>query len=248
MQLLQEAIKTFTKWVDGKRLADAVTAWGSFSKTQDGQKQILAAAATGDVTAADYLFAVYTKIIAKAFWAYYLGPQKQYHKQRLSSGADEDFASVAYGMLLGVSEPSPYKTFDASKFSEQADLIKQFGYYVYRYLQNEAMKMIRAEKMGGLSGNVEKDTKIQTVGYEDHFENSEETSVGSFAASVDLKETLRAFLATLKHDNETLYKVFRGRLQGKSVADVAAELGVTGQSVRNYLKTIQQLYNKFVGE
>lgn len=247
MKTLREAISTFDTWVDKNRAGLALNAYYEMSKTQEGQKQILKAASGGDTTAADYLFLVYKKIIAKAFWTYYLGPDKKYYQGRLSDGADEDFASVAYSMLLGSEGTSPYKTFSPDKFSPEADLIKQFGYYLYRYLQNEAMKMIRAEKMGGISGNVPTDQTVSTVGYEDHFENTEKASSDdSFTDEADMQATLKSFLQKLKKENDTYYKIFKARMQQKGFEDIASELNISSQSVRNHLKKIQQMYNDFV--
>jgi DNA-directed RNA polymerase specialized sigma24 family protein len=246
MKTLREAISTFNNWVSRSRAEKALATYYEMSKTQEGQKQILAAASSGDVVAADYLFLVYKKIIAKAFWTYYLGPQKQYHQKRLAMGADEDFASVAYSMLLGADGTSPYKTFNPEKFRPSADLIKQFGYYLYRYLQNEAVKMIRTEKMGGIAGNIPRGQEVSTVEYEDHFENTPQASSSdSFTGEVDMQETLKAFLQKLKQENTTYYNIFKARMQQKDFNTIAKELGMSSQSVRNHLKKIQQMYIEF---
>jgi hypothetical protein len=250
MERLQEGISTFDEWVSDQRFNKAMQQYLPLAKTQDGQKKILAAAAGGDTVAADYLFSAYKKIIAAAFWKYYLGPERRYHSKRLEAGADEDFASVAYTMLLGAEGTSPFKTFNASKFTAEADLIKQFGYYYYRYLQNEAVKMIRSEKLGGLSGGVDKGTEVSMVGYEDHFENSEEAaSSDSFTDEIDLKETIAAFLKKLKRsDSPVDYEIFKGRLKQKSTTVLASELGMSAQAIRNHLASIAALYKDFVGE
>lgn len=246
MRTLREAISTFDTWVDRNRAEKALATYYKLSKTQDGQKEILKQASNGNGEAADYLFLTYKKIIAKAFWAYYLGPDKRYHQRRLSAGADEDFASMAYAMLLGGEGTSPYKTFNPDKFTPSADLIKQFGYYYYRYLQNEAMKMIRAEKMGGVAGNVPKGEEVSTVGYEDHFDNTTEASTpDSFVDEINLQETMRAFLAKLKQENEMYYEIFKGRLRQESFDTIASRLGVSAQSIRNHLKKIHQMYKEF---
>lgn len=245
MEPLKESINTFNDWVSRARQEQALASYYEMSKTQDGQKQIMNDARTGDAVAADYLFLVYKKIIAKAFWQYYMGPAKQYHQKRLQGGADEDFASVAYNMLIGDEGTSPYKTFNPDKFTPTADLIKQFGYYVYRYLQNEAVKMIRSDKMGGIAGNIPKGEEVTSVGYEDHFDNTVQASDDSFEGAVDERITLKQFLIKLKNENKTYYQVFKGRMQQKSFNDIADELGISGQSVRNHLKKIQQMYIEF---
>lgn len=244
---LQEGISTFDLWVDGKRFNAAVQKYLPLSKTQEGQKQILQAARSGDSVAADFLFSAYKKIIAKAFWTYYLGPNKRYHQRRLEQGADADFASVAYNMLIGDEGTSPYKTFNPDKFTPEADLIKQFGYYLYRYLQNEAIKMIRAERMGGMTGNLKQGEDVSTVGYEDHFENSREAATADFSSDVDMKLTLEAFLKKLRAESPKQYQIFTSRLKGKSLQEIADELGQSQQAIRNQMKQVQDKYNDFVG-
>lgn len=248
MITLNEAISTFDIWVSPSRLARANAKYLTASATQAGQNQILQDAAGGSAEAADFLFDLLKKVIAKAFWNYYLGPDRSKHAARISSGAAEDFASVAYAMLLGGGDPSPYNTFKSSKFAPSANLLRQFGYYVYRYLQNEAFKMIRGDKMQGMTGNVANNEDVQVAGYEDHFENDEQASTSDDTGSVDEKETIRAFLDHLKTIKKVYYDVFRGKLKGLSTEDVAAKLGISGQSVRNHLKDIKSLYVNFIGE
>lgn len=256
MNILKEEIDTFSKWVTPARIQAARSTYGDPLKlTQEAQLAILGDAADGNTIAADYLFDQYRRIISKAFWKYYMGPDKHYYQSRISAGDDVDFASMAYEMLLGGGEPSPYDTFKASKFTDKANLLKQFGYYLYRYLQNEAIKMIRASKMGGMTGNVKQQNaknnaeKVSTVGYEDHFENNEEASAtDSFTDDVELEETVKAFLKYLKGGSKPIYhEVFLARLKGLSIEDTAAKLGISGQSVRNHLKAIKELYDTFTG-
>ena len=277
MEKLQEDIKTFNNWVNPARKAKADAAYATKATTQDGQLQILGDASDGNSAAADFLFDLFKKIISKAFWKYYMGPDKSFYKSRIDNGADKDFASMAYEMLLGGGDPSPYETFKPSKFSSKADLLKQFGYYLYRYMQNEAFKMIRAEKMGGMTGNVKHQTgapkkqvpamqgkgladdrdkglsagiagDASVVGYEDHFENDEETSTpDSFTDDIELRETIRAFLKHLKTVKPLYHDVFYAKLQGMGSEAVADKLGISGQSVRNHLKAIKTLYDDFTG-
>lgn len=247
---LFEKISTFDNWVSPKRLQQAMATYEQNTKTQEGQLQLLKDASAGNATAADYLFHRFKGIVGKAFWTYYLGPQKQYHQRRLQAGADDDFASAAYNMLLGGGEArtSPFKTFNPKKFTDKADLVKQFGYYYYRYLQNEAIKMIRAEKMGGIAGNIPAGTEVKTVGYDDHYENNPQASTGNFASEVDVRETLKAFLAKLKAENTKYYEVFKQKMQGDTFEDIATAMGISTQSVRNHMKAIHSMYKEFTGE
>jgi hypothetical protein len=249
MNQLKETVNTFTNWVNDRRLNAAVTKWQPQRGTQKGQLEILHAAQSGETTAVDYLFLTFTKLVAKVFWVYYIGPDKKYAKGKITAGEDEEFASMAYTMLAGKEELSPYKTFDPSKFSEDADLIKQFGYYYYRYLQRMSMKMSRANKMEGMAGNVKDNAAPQTVDYDSLSGTGEEPSTpDSFTAEVDMKETLRVFLGQLKQRDERYYKIFKSRLAGNSIPETAKKLSVTAQTVRNDLKVIQDMYKEFVGE
>lgn len=244
---IQESITTFDKWISPSRVASANKEYPT--STQAEQLRVLGDAAEGNTVAADLLFDLLKKIIAKAFWKYYMGPDKAFHQQKISGGADKDFASMAYEMLLGGGDPSPYDTFKPSKFSSTTDLLKQFGYYFYRYLQNESFKLLRAEKIGGITGNIKQtENPISTVGYESHFENDEDTaSVDSYTNEIEMKETIRAFLKKLKTTKPLYHDVFLAKLRGASIDEVGKQLGISGQSVRNHLKAIKVLFDDFTG-
>lgn len=257
MKKLQEAIKTFDVWVSKDREIAARRAYEEQAKSQEGQLNVLAAASNGDTTAADYLFVTLKPVIAKAFWKYFLGPNLATHQFKISQGADQDFASLAYEMLLGQLDPSPYAAFDASKFKPSANLIKQFGYYLYRYLQNEAMKIHRADNMAGMTGNVKSDTGSIHVGsYEDMATPAEDGAKAgdepavsdSFTSDVEEKETIRVFLDHLQEIRPLYREIFALRLKGLDVLQVAKKLGISDQSVRNHMKAIHGLYKDFVGE
>lgn len=257
MNKLQEAIKTFDIWVSGSRRVAAEREYAEAALTQDGQKQILQDAQNGSTTAADFIFVTLKAVIAKAFWKYYLGPNTATHQHKISSGADQDFASLAYSMLLGQADPSPYDTFNPKKFTKSANLIKQFGYYVYRYLENEATKIHRAENMGGMTGNVKSDSGgVNVTSYEgiadvreDGTQAANQPSVSdSFTSDIDERETIRVFLEHLQQLRPIYRDVFYYRLKGLSVDQVAAKLKISDQSVRNHMKAIQGLYKEFIGE
>lgn len=256
MDRLQEAINTFDRWVSGQRASVAMSRYAELAGTQSGQKKILKDASNGDTVAADFLFLQLKKIIAKAFWKYFMGPKTTTHPLKISQGADEDFASIAYSMLMGQGDPSPYKTFNPAKFTKTADLIKQFGYYVYRYLQNEAVKIHREDKLGGMTGNLKQGTAdVKLSSYEDiaapkesGFAGAEPAVSNSFTSDIDERETIRVFLEHLKGLRPIYHDVFYWKLKGLSTEDVAKKLAVSGQSVRNHLKDIQRLYKEFIGE
>jgi DNA-directed RNA polymerase specialized sigma24 family protein len=247
MQLMQEAINTFDNWITPKRQATAMSTYDEISRTQKGQKQILGAAASGDHVAADYLFLRLKGVIAKAFWKYFMGPDKGFHRAKIMQGSDKDFASIAYEMLLGSGKTSPYATFKFSGFSSSADLIKQFGYYFYRYMQNEAFKNLRADKLGGLAGNIKTGEDVHTVGYEDHFENDENAaSTDDYTAETNTQMAFEALLQKLKKENLTYYRVLVLKAKGFDVEAIAKKLDISGQSVRNHLKAIKPMVEEYL--
>ena len=77
MKKLQEAIKTFDVWVSKDRELAARREYEEQAKSQEGQLNVLAAASNGDTAAADYLFVTLKLVIAKAFWKYFLGPDRK---------------------------------------------------------------------------------------------------------------------------------------------------------------------------
>lgn len=247
---LKEGINTFNQWVTGARAEKALHTYYNMSKEQEGQKQILAAAKQGDSVAADYLFLVFKKIIARVFWKYYLGPDKKYYRKRIEEGAAEEFATIAYSLLLGGGSASPYNTFNLDKFTGEADLIKQFGYYFYRYLQNESIKAIRADKMAGMTGNVSKDETVSTVSYEDTVENNLGDSVSysspSFEGNLADRDAYNQFLAELKSDEPVLYEILMKRMSGLTSNQIARQMGISGQTIRNYTQKIKQIYQSYI--
>lgn len=250
-------IKTFDLWIPTARVEKAVRLCTEQAATQEGQKELLQQASEGDSIATDYLYFRFKKLIASVFWKTYLGPDKKYWKARINAREDEDFASYAYEVLSGRSDPSPYNSFKPGKFDKKADLIKLFGYYLYRYLQHESRKLIKANKMQGMTGNVGKNDDIQVSTYSEvGDENPNTTSaVANMTATTDssyeateVKETLKAFLAELKQSNYKSYTIFKLRLTGLTPYDIAEKLGVSHQTVHQKLKDIKQQYFSFIGE
>lgn len=244
-------ISTFDNWVTGARAEKAIRMCSEQVKTREGQEDLLKEASEGSTIAADYLFIRYRKVISKAFWKYYMGPDKKYWKARLEAGEDRDFASTAYETLVGKADPNPYDTFKPTKFTVETDIIKLFGYYLYRYLQNEAFKIIRSSKKYGMTGNVKKgdDFSVESYHSDADPERGEKVSVGpTYVEEIEMKDTISLFLKKLKRIKPIYYDVFKLRLTGLTVKDVAEKLGVTESTIRNHLASIKVLYTNFVGE
>jgi len=217
----------------------AKAAYGQIAQTQDGQKAILQQASSGDETAAIYLYDRLKKVVAKAFWKYYLGPNKRVHQKRMQGKADVEFVSLAFELLLdGDREPSPYKAFDASKFSPESDLIKQFGYYLYRYLQNEAFKLIRRQTTASGTGSAD-------VSY-DALENSDALqSETNHADQIDAQETSRAFYQFVLRKKPELAPILKLMLQGFSTNEIAKKIGRSQMNTKTKKHQIQELWGLF---
>lgn len=246
MEHLQEAIGTFDNWIDDNRLNAAVIKWQPKRKTQEGQKEILKAAASGDATAADFLFLTYTKLISRAFWKYYIGPDKRYSRVKLANQEDKEFASVAYTILLGKEKPNPHKSFNPDVFDKDADLIKQFGYYFYNYLGNYSRKTYRKAAAAGLTGRPQNE-EIRVVSYDRLGGSLSDPDQHSFEDEVVLEHSLKQYVQLLKDTNEKFYDIFMLRAKGKTVDEVAEILGFTRQSIRLNLITMKEIYDDFMG-
>ncbi len=242
---LLEATDAFNKYIPQSEIAKAKLKYPNL-KDRAAQLQLIEDAKNGNQDAIALLYHLFKGLTAKAFWTYYLGPDKKYWPSRLRAGEDYDFASKAYELLASGSKAktSPYATFDASKFSAKTDLIKKFGYYFYRYLQNEAFKMLRKKGLQGLSGNIPKDANISVASYENTYDNSNEASSNdSSIEDIDTKLTLDSFTQTLPLK---LKKVFILKRKGASIDDIAKQLNVHANSVRTYMKDIKDKWDQYV--
>jgi hypothetical protein len=233
------SISTFDSVVPESHRQQAHKAYDAMAQTQDGQKTILQNASSGDGLAAIYLYDRLQRVITKAFWKYYLGPNKATRQKRLEGGAASEFAQVAFEVLIdGNRQPSPYKTFDPKKFSTEADLIKQFGYYLYRYMQNEAFKML-----GAAAGNKPKD--VVEVGYDAVGEAEGEAAVPSHSADIDEQIAMNDFYKYVKRRAPAIADIAKLLMRGLSISEVADELGKSKMYIHKMRIKIQQLWKEF---
>lgn len=241
---LIESVVAFDKYLSKSDIDKAMKIYPDI-KNRNTQLKLLKDAKKRKLDAVNLLFYLYKGLISKAFWKFYLGPDKKYYAHRIKNREDYDFASKAYELLASGASgtTSPWKTFNPDKFSDKTDLIKKFGYYFYRYLQSEAFKMIRQNKLKGLSGNVSSSEEVSVASYEDTYEGDEQTSVASETENIDLAVTLDSFEESLP---EKYKKVFRLKRQGMSFADIAKKVGVSIISIRNYMADIKELWDDYV--
>lgn len=241
---LLEATDAFNQYISAAEVDKAKKKYPN-TKDRETQLQVIADAKNGDVDASNLLYDRFKSITAKAFWKYYLGPDKKFWPARLRAGEDYDFASRAYELLVSgdTGKGSPYSTFNPEKFSASTDIIKKFGYYFYRYMQNEAFKMLRKKGLGGISGNIPKDADLNVASYEDVYDNTSETAVDSGTEDIDLRLTMDSFTDTLP---DKYKKVFELKRNGASIEDIASQLGIHPNSIRNYLGAIKELWDEYV--
>ncbi len=241
---LLEATDAFNKYLSETDIEQAKAQYPDL-RDRATQIKVIEDAKQGNLDAVNLLYFLFKGLTAKAFWSYYLGPDKKYWPSRLRAGEDYDFASKAYELLASgdTGKTSPYATFNPDKFSAKTDLIKKFGYYFFRYLQNEAFKMLRKKGMQGISGNIPKDANLSVESYEDVHDNTNETAVASGTEDIDLKLTLDSFVDTLPFKYK---KVFNLKRQGMSMEDIGAELGIHQNSVRTYMKDIKDKWDEYV--
>lgn len=243
IEKLLEAVNAFDSYLSRSEVEESRLKYPDL-KDRNTQLQLLKDARAGNLDAVNVLYDEYKGLTAKAFWQYYLGPDKKYWPSRIRAGEDYDFASRAYELLASPNlKTSPYNTFDPNKFTTSTNLVKKFGYYFFRYLQNEAFKMLRKKGLKGIAGNIPKDTNIEVASYEDVYDNSSEASAESHAEDIDLRVTLDSFLDTLPNKFK---KVFSLKRSGYSINDIAEKLGISHVSVRNYLTQIKELWDSYV--
>lgn len=241
---LRESLKAFTAAVPQSTREKLRKQFDPIASTQKGQMTILKQASMGEGDAALYLYDRLEKIVAKAFWKYYLGPNKEFRKVRMVGGAAQEFIAVTFELLMDrTRDPSPYKTFDPSKFNASADLIKQFGYYLYRYLQNEAFKLIRSARSGGVTGSAEGGVAISTQDYDTAV--GDDVAVESHSDAIDQQETIRAFYDHLKATAPAIAPMFADVAKGATTAELSKKHKITGTGVRHRMGLIKQAWEEF---
>jgi hypothetical protein len=233
------SVNTFDTIISDSQREKARERYGHLANSQEGQIEILKAASKGTPLAAIFLYDRLQKVIAKAFWKYHMGPNKSTHHNRIKAGAAKDFVSLAFELLMdGKRSPSPYTTFDPSKFSPQSDLIKQFAYYLYRYLQNESVKQYGSEQTP--AGET-------TIGY-DQAGIEDEQSVASHSEDIDERETQRAFYNYVKQQDAKSAQILKLAMRGMEASEIAKELNMSQMGVRNIiikkLKVYWEEFNK----
>lgn len=235
----KERIDTFDVHIPSERIDKALRDWEKKSEHQTGQIEIINAASQGKQSAVDYLFVRFKKMIAKVFWDRVVKDKWK----RVKGKQDEEFSLLAYSMLSGEERPNPYNSFDTFLFDKDADLIHQFGYYFYRYLQRAATAFLLR---GYGRGSTFPDFYVKSY---DEFEHLKQIpDEYDFTNKISDDYTVESFLNLLKNTNIKYYEVMTLMLKGYNQVETAEILGTSQQNVFYRLKVIKDIYNKFMEE
>lgn len=244
----------FEGYVPPAAQREAVDMWEEKAKTRDGQLELLDAAMHSEPTAVNYLYSAYLPLTMQAFWKYYIGPNKKLGSKKIVNGGAADFASRSYEMLSGMTNPSPFRTFNPDKINS-GSLINAFSYYYYRYIQSEAFKLNRNDKIikdrkGLMGGEDEENLSFDSssdsgavVQSLDSFEKAQDIPVEDFSNKADIGLIFDDFSKWLEEHKAPEYKDIWDKLRaGVSYADIAADYGWPAQKIRNYFKRIRRYF------
>jgi hypothetical protein len=250
---LSEGIKAFDNFLSQKDIDEAVKKWNDKSSDYKGQIEIINAAKAKDKTAINWLFSTLKKVIAKAFWKYYVGPIKQYGMSKINERKDLEFAAEIYAMLLGDPEAgaNPLDTFKPDKFSQKTNIIEKFAYYLLRYCESVAFQMLRADTRGGVTGQVRTskgEEDISTVSYDEYFSNEDlHQAVESTTDDLDIRDAFNRFLEKLKKEDERKYAILSLKVIGDDTKAIAEKLGISSSYVSDYIKKMEKEFRSFAG-
>lgn len=237
----------FSGWITPALENKLDKTYKDLENTREGQLKILEDAKNGDKMAIIYLYKSYLPLVTKAYWKYFIGPDKKAGSNKITQEAAQDFLTHAYELLADVNETSPYKTFDPSKFSTDTNLVKQFSYYFFRYLQNEAIKLAKKYNKGGFSSFKlnDKDINSPSVIKGDLMDPSEhvlDTREGSeeitpdHSNTTDLKIILDEFSDWLYSKEDLRYaRIFKLKRAGFSLKDISEKLGLSSEQYARVL-------------
>lgn len=210
-------------------------------------REILKLAKNKNMTALYWIYYLSRDVLAKAFFKYFLG-DKKYWKRRLEAGDDYVFAAECFEMLA--SPTGPLFAFNPDVFSSDEKIIDRAKYYIYRYAQALAFKILRERLLGGLSGNIPKniDKENLVTSYEAYLENSDLlASSDSFTDDIEIREVFAKFLVFLQKNYPKLYPLMLDRIRGLSYKEIAQKTSKTEQSVFMNVKKAYDLYKDFIG-
>lgn len=244
----------FDSLVSPVAAASAARKYEGKEKTREGQLEILNDAKNGDVDAVNYLYLRYLKIAKKVFWKYFIGPDKSYGMQKVYNGDITEFISAAYFLLGNTESTNPHNSFDPSVYSENTNILNNFAYYYFRYLQSAAFKILRKEGIAGLSGSgannlrnfkneggdeIIRDNNISVESVDEYHSNDKDIATEDFSDreinNMTASKIYNDFIEWLRANKSERYvEIFKNMAAGESYVDTAKKLGIKPyQMVRN---------------
>lgn len=236
--------RVFDTFIPAFKAERANKKYKPLEETREGQLKILKDAEDGVEDALNYLYLRYLKLIKKVYNHYYIGPNKQAGAYKREEPYVKDFLSIAYPFWDKNEPTNPYKTFNPSVYSETTNIINNFGYWYMRYLENETMKLLRKQKLYGLSGaegyglrrasdneeDVDSEGNLSFESMEGRLSNDAEIATEDFSSQVvdsivisNIYNSYRKWLEEEKGKNYLL--VFDMVLEGHSFSDIAKIYG-----------------------
>jgi len=246
------AVTAFDRYVSGRDLQDAL----KYAQVTPFEK-VLADARNGDIRAINFIFYSSRKQIAAAFWKYFMGGKKAPPKkamQRIKAGHADVFAAEVYGMLADPEDSAnPLKTYDNSKFKNEPEYeqLNKLGYYIYRYCQNLAFKMLRENPEEYSYGNPNEKALPQeqvASSFDQHIENGNDLADANadFAQDVEISDTEQRFLLLLQTKYPKLYPVIKMRTEGKNTQDIAVVLGKSDWVINKYTALAKEVFKEWM--
>ena len=241
---LFESIITFDQYPPAKDLAAAQEAMEGLSELE-----IIELAKNKDMDAINYIFDKTRKPIAKAFWTYYLGPdKKKWAKKRIDRGDAITYLNMVIEMLLS-DDANPIKSFDPAKMqAKEGDLINKLGYYIMRYAQSASFKAIRSDKAGGITDSAD-NAKTQSLDSDKYEDGQLDLDSGDTAtAETDVQDSFASWLKTLNPKDKEIMKLRAQGLDNNAIGDKVwpgKKAGRNQAAMR--LKALADDFKKYIG-
>lgn len=217
---------------------------------------VFEAAQQGNLDAINFIFYSSRKQIAAAFWKFFLGGAKikpKIAQQRIEAGEADIFAAEVFAMLADIhGEANPLLTWDISKYDHlpEQEQLNKLGYYIYRYCQNLAYKLLRAhpEEYGYLSGRGGSeglDTSYDALSDEGvDFADTKE----DFANDYEVKSLKDQYLILLQTKYPKLYPVIKLRSEGFDTQTIAKKLGISPWNTNNLTAKAKEIFRDFANK
>jgi hypothetical protein len=251
-RLLEAMTKAFDQVLTDRELERANGKWAQNVGDVKSELAIIDAAKKGDELAINFLFDRFKGGFAKAFHKYYVGPQKQNLNRIVQNSEDLEFASGCYELLNVSSRVSPLKTWSWDMQDRGSSPLKSLNFYMMRYAQSLAWKMIRANKNEGLkdvgSGNTTNTVKTTSFDkdYGDgaHLDVSDDRVAQSYK-NIEMQDQIRDFYSrVLKGVKKTMFGLMSVN-PGIDLGELGQKVGLSRPTVRNLMDEIKQDWAKF---